>query len=248
MIMKKMIRFYVVAFMLMLASLPTEVLAADGTVKKEKTDGLVVYYPAFNSIDLACGSMPNGSNKRDIMCCAAAFTATIRDGFDHSNICGRHVSGGKYYNGTAAGACTGCFAYYADNGTWKFEMGAGRQTALKNAATRGGMGFSQAMIIFKGKAVVNVNLKKRNPVTPGNVSQYRALAEKNGRLCIVDAEKNMTYKTFVQKLVALGVSNAIYMDMGTGWNYSWYRDNNGKIVHIHSIRIPYTTNWIVFRK
>jgi len=43
-----------------------------------------------------------------------------------------------------------------------------------------------------------------------------------------------------------GVQEAIYLDMGSGWNYSWWRDNTGSAHEIHNRRIVYATNWITF--
>ena len=31
---------------------------------------------------------------------------------------------------------------------------------------------------------------------------------------------------------AYKVTHALYLDMGSGWNYAWYRDNNGKVKEI----------------
>ena len=38
------------------------------------------------------------------------------------------------------------------------------------------------------------------------------------------------------------------LDMGRGWNHSWYRDNKGTVVEIHPKTHSYTTNWLVFKK
>ena len=63
----------------------------------------------------------------------------------------------------------------------------------------------------------------------------------------------MTYESFVKWLTAYKVTRALYLDMGYGWNYAWYRDNDGKIKE----RFPesksatvfkYRTNWITFYK
>ena len=49
-------------------------------------------------------------------------------------------------------------------------------------------------------------------------------------------------------LVNIGVSEAIYLDMGTGWNYAWYRINDETIVGLHPKVHDYCTNWITFYK
>lgn len=58
----------------------------------------------------------------------------------------------------------------------------------------------------------------------------------------------MNYNDYVNALLDIGVTHALYLDMGGGWNYSYYRGNNGSVCFIHDKRIPYTTNWITFYK
>lgn len=82
---------------------------------------------------------------------------------------------------------------------------------------------------------------------------YRALCEKNGKLCIVESKKVMTYEFFVNCLNVLKVKHALYLDMGSGWNYAWYRDKEGKIIEQFpeskkSPNYKYRTNWITFYK
>ena len=47
-------------------------------------------------------------------------------------------------------------------------------------------------------------------------------------------------------LKKLGVKNAMYCDMGTGWNYSWYRKDDGTVKELFNVPGRYTTNWVVF--
>lgn len=43
------------------------------------------------------------------------------------------------------------------------------------------------------------------------------------------------------------VKHALYLDMGSGWNHAWYRDN-GKVVVLHPKTHNFCTNWITFYK
>ena len=60
----------------------------------------------------------------------------------------------------------------------------------------------------------------------------------------------MHFNEFMEELDRLGVTNAIYMDMGAGWNHSWWRDGKGKAHEIHPVadKSRYCTNWITFYK
>jgi hypothetical protein len=77
---------------------------------------------------------------------------------------------------------------------------------------------------------------------------YRTLAELNGNLCIIDSVNMMHFTQFMEELQRLGVTNALYMDMGAGWNYSWYRNAADKDVTLFGLPVPWSHNWVVFKK
>lgn len=77
------------------------------------------YYPDYSWIDLVCGKMPDKGEDSVILVCAAAYTVKCLDHFEHSNIIGNHVAGGKLYNGApmklekGAKVCyRGAFSFY----------------------------------------------------------------------------------------------------------------------------------------
>ncbi len=76
---------------------------------------------------------------------------------------------------------------------------------------------------------------------------YRALAELNGNLCIIDSVNMIHFTDFMDELKRIGVTNALYMDMGAGWNYSWYRNAAEKVVTLFGLPVPWSHNWVVFR-
>lgn len=211
-------------------------------IKTEFANGLIIYYPQYTNIDLVAEQMPNPKDQDVLMCCEAAFTGQLLDEFKHSNIAGNHVCKGKLFKGYGAKSNTGCFAFYADDHSWKFAMGKYNQH-IQAAADRGGMAFGQSMMIYNGviqKVVV--------PKKPTSKNEYRALAELNGILCIIDSDGIVEFQSFVQSLKNAGVKHALYLDMGAGWNFSYYRDNNNNINYIHRAKTKYATNWIVFKK
>jgi hypothetical protein len=203
-------------------------------------NGLIVYYPQFTSIDLVCGTMPSQQDTNVVFCAEAAFTHELLDEFDHSNIDGDHVSGGKRYKGAKCKDNSGAFAWFGDT-TWEFVNGEYSEL-LDSVAAAGGMGFGQAIIIHDGESI--------RPLWRDGVNQYRALCEKDGRLCIVDSRDEVTYERFVALLEAFAPTHALYMDMGAGWNHSWWRDSDGKVHEIHPVdkKSQYCTNWITFYK
>lgn len=204
----------------------------------ETTNDLIIYYPQYSDIDLVCGKMPEKTDTNVIFCCEAAFTGELLKVFKHSNIAGHHVSGGKFYRGYSCKPNTGCFVFYQN--TWKFLLH-NYAAELKSAANNGGMGFGQNMIIYNGKT--QPSFKKLN-----SKFQYRALCEYKGKLCVIDSKEIVSYASFISFLEQIKVTHALYLDMGRGWNHSWYRGNDGKVVEIHPKTHSYTTNWLVFKK
>ena len=216
----------------------------DGRFVKVDTMGnLVVYYPELSRIDLACGKMPEKNDSNVVLCAAAAFTGSYLNEFKHSNVASDHVSGGVRYDGYECEVNTGGFAYYGGS-EWEFVYG-DYSPAFDKAAEKGGMAYAQVMMINNGEVKQNYRV---NPKSTRDVNEFRALCELNGRLCMIDSKGFVNFRDFVADLAAAGVSHAIYMDMGEGWNYSWWRHSSGCAVEIHEVESGYTTNWITFYK
>lgn len=96
------------------------------------------------------------------------------------------------------------------------------------------------MMVHQGGRV-----KTTRPLTNRNL--FRALCEKDSKLCVIDATEIKPFGDFIDSLIAVGVTEAIYIDMGHGWNYSWYRERIGdEAVFIHSAYLECATNWLVF--
>lgn len=209
-------------------------------VRVERHDSLTVYYPDFTRIDLVTGRMPSKDEKGVIFCCAAAFTGEKLKEFRHSNIAGNHVSGGEYHTGFKCGPNNGVFTWTASGG-WRFYNYSHKNSVapLKEAATKGGMGFCQSLLFHNGKQF-------KGCFKPERANQYRALCEIGGKLCIVDCTRSLPFGSFMDGLRKLGVKSAMYCDMGYGWNYSWYREDDGKVKEIFPVPGQYTTNWVTF--
>ena len=207
-------------------------------------NGLIAYYPQFSRIDLMCGKMPSQQDTSVIFCAEAAFTHEILDEFAHSNIDGDHVSAGKRYKGAKCEDNSGAFAWFGDT-TWEFINGEYSEL-LDSVAAAGGMGFGQAIIIHEGESIRPLWREKYDDKS----THYRALCEKDGRLCIVDSRDEVSYEKFVALLEDFAPRHALYMDMGAGWNHSWWRDETGKVHEIHPVadKSRYCTNWITFYK
>ena len=218
----------------------TATTAAPVMIDDTTVEGLIAYYPQFSRIDLVCEKMPGQQDTSIVFCAEAAFTHELLEEFAHSNIDGDHVSGGKRFTGAKCKDNSGAFAWFGDS-TWEFVNGEYNEL-LDSVAAAGGMGFGQAIIIHEGESI--------RPLWRDGVAQFRALCEKDGRLCIVDSRDTVPYERFVAMLEEFAPRHALYMDMGAGWNHSWWRDADGKVHEIHPVaeKSRYCTNWITFYK
>jgi hypothetical protein len=218
------------------------ILANKGyAVTVETTFNLNVYYPEYSKIDLVCGQMPKSTDKSVEFCCEAAFTGELLAEFKHSNIADNHICNGVMKKGYRCKTNTGGFVW--GKGKWKFM----RKVDYPKDANGWNMGFCQLLIIYNAQTRP-IGSKMRNKRTI-----YRALCERNGKLCVIESKKVMAYEDFVKYLVEFKVKHALYLDMGGGWNYAWYRDKSGKMIERfpESKRSPnyrYRTNWITFYK
>ena len=210
-------------------------------VTVKTTANFNVYYPEYSKIDLVCGQMPKAAQKDVEFCCEAAFTGELLTEFKHSNIADNHICNGVMKKGYRCKANTGGFVW--GKGKWKFM----RKADYPTEANGYNMGFCQ-MLIIKDGSTRPIGAKMKN-----NKNIYRALCEKDGKLCIIESKKKMAYEFFVKCLSDYKVTHALYLDMGRGWNYAWYRDKKGnvEVLHPESKMAPsykYRTNWITFYK
>jgi len=219
------------------SSMPAEqILPQDQTVIYN-TGTVYVIFPEYTGIDLVCENRPSKSDDSITWCSAAAFQHTVSLQFTQENVEGDHAVNGTLYespynkDGFAAFVFSeGEFSFAFDNAT----------EAVKEAAEKGGSGFMQFGLIQDGETVMNFDRPRARC--------YRTLAELNGNVCIIDSVNMLHFDEFMEELHRLGVTNALYMDMGAGWNYSWYRAATGKVVTLFGLPVPWSHNWVVFRK
>ena len=219
------------------SSLPIrEILPGDKTVVYN-TGTVYVIFPEYSQIELACEKRPSKSDAAITWCSGAAFQHTVSLGFTQENVEGDHaVKGALYespYNKDSYAAFT-----FAD-GKFSFSFDHPSQ-AIRDAAGAGGSGFMQFGLIRDGETVMNINRPRARC--------YRTLAELNGNLCIIDSVNMLHFEDFMAELHRLGVTNALYMDMGAGWNYSWFRNAFGRVITLFGLPVPWSHNWIVFKK
>lgn len=191
-------------------------------------------------LEMVCGEIPSPENDTIILAFAGAFTGTEFDK-GHANVAGDHVAGGKRFKGYRCKRNTGAFTWSSTSGP-QFNYN-DYSSALDCAAQGGGMGFTQEMMIHNGKAV-----KTTRPL--GNRNVFRALClDSNNQLALYESQGIVTFGNFIDALLYLGVKEALYTDMGQGWNYCFYRVNQSEKSpkYLHSTSLRYASNFIVIK-
>ena len=201
------------------------------------TGTVYVIFPEYTGIELVCGKRPSKSDKSITWCSGAAFQHTVSLGFTQENVEGDHAVSGEYYESPYNKTNFAAFTFFDGDYGFEFED---TTDAIKSAADAGGSGFMQFALIRDGKPVMNFDRPRARC--------YRALAELNGHVCIIDSVNMLHFDEFMEELQRLRVTNAVYMDMGAGWNYSWYRNAADKVITLFGLPVPWSHNWVVFRK
>lgn len=200
-----------------------------------QTDSLYIIFPQYSDVELVCGKRPKKSDKSITWCSGAAFQHELRLDFSQENVEGYHACSGEYYDSPYIHDECGAFVIY--DGEYRFEFD-NPEEAIKEAAANGGSGFMQFGIIRDGEKIYSFSRTRC----------YRTLAQLNGELCIIDSKEMMNFEDYIKELQKLDVTNALYMDMGAGWNYSWYRKNDGRAKVLFNLPVPWSHNWVVFKK
>ncbi len=191
-------------------------------------------------MDMACGEIPSPENDSIVLAFAGAFTGTEFDK-GHVNVAGDHVAGGTRFNGYRCKRNTGAFTWSAMSGSQFFYKD--YSSALDRAAKEGGMGFAQELMIHDGAKVPTTR-----PL--GNKNVFRALClDSDNQLALYESQGIVTFGNFIDALLSQKVREALYTDMGQGWNYCFYRINQSdkSPQYLHSTSLPYASNFITIK-
>ncbi len=201
------------------------------------TGTVYVFFPEYREVELVCKDRPSKGDESITWCSGAAFQHTVSLGFTQENVEGDHAVKGTLYESPYNKDSYAAFVFAQGKYSFAFDDPAG---AVRRAAEAGGSGFMQFGLIRNGETVMLVDRPRARC--------YRALAELNGHLCVIDSVNMLLFEDFMAELQRLQVTNALYMDMGAGWNYSWYRNAADRVVTLFSLPVPWSHNWVVFRK
>ena len=219
----------------------------------DTTANLITYDITNCRLDLACGQMPDTTQENVILCAAAAFTGKCLDTFEHTNILGQHISQATLYNGYTEDKDGIPFEQRYALFVWKGIDNQGNMLEkgfyqlpndllLEQVVEQSGMAFTQHWVIKDAQLFIPV-------IQPlERVEHFRSICQKDNRFVVIANIEPITYQQYLDALLAFGVENALYMDMGTGWNHSFYRDADNQLHILHPKTHSYPTNWLVVYK
>ena len=211
--------------------------------------GLRLYYPSISAIGFQVGEEPDTAVSSICFSCAASYTGRTIYGHPtsplHIDVAGNHVEEGVLYQGYECPNNTGGFVWYPyPDSSWKIVD---RNEYLNRLSQDSlpGISFQQELLIHDGEI--------QQFVRKDRATLYRALCNLDGQLCIIDGTREHMLVSFVDLLKNIGVSDALYLDMGD-WSYSWYRDypedvEGSKVTIIQEKpdgRPYYGSNWLIF--
>ena len=236
-----------------------DVFISSEYVEVQSTSHLDLFYPQFSDMRFFVGNLSELKDDDDIIfCCGAAFTGARKFSSEYSNVAGPYVSDGILYEGYDCPYNTGAFVY--SKGDWEF-IGDSLYSRMEQVSLDGGMGFSQIMCKpdayvrdMEENVIFSIGDYRLYTSMEGNIffrsrkHRYRALCEKEGRLCIAQMQMPSTYRSFKKALEDAGISKAIYLDVGLGWSYGWYRVDADEIQEIGLKIHPFISNWLLFLK
>lgn len=219
----------------------------------DTTQHLMVYDITHCRLDLACAQMPDTTNENIILCTAAAFTGQCVDYFEHTNILGSHISNASLYDGYTENKDGIPYEERYTLFVWKGFNNLGQMlekgfyslpndNLLAQAAKQGGMAFTQHWVI-QDKQIFSPAIQPLD-----RTEHFRSLCKKADRFMVIANQQPMPYQEYLNLLLAFGVEDAIYMDMGSGWNHSFYRDAHNRLHILHPKTHDFCTNWLVVYK
>lgn len=199
--------------------------------------------PSTTLITMADSVIPEINDSAIALCVEAAFTGELLPEFKSTNVAGDYVIDGIFHKGYKCKANTGFLCTV--NGHPFISSSDNVKEWVDKTVASGATLFQQILIVQNCKDVY-----KGTPIKPATKNIYRAACiMRDGNFAVIQSEKSLPLKDFIASLIKLGVSDALYLDMGTGWNYGWYRETSDRpAVKLFEARTPYQTNWLIIKK
>lgn len=219
---------------------------ANGTAIKVSLDSAnghdyVVLTPqAGTKVDFSI-TRPDINDQNVCLAVAAAFT-----GDDLTSICGDHVVAGKRLKGYDDVTATGHLLINGATSQISIALNSSLEADMATAVSSGGHLLQQCLVVEDGKPH-----PERIPAAiierKAHIIFRAACLMADGTFAIVQGGDDQYSHEFVEGLAAIGVTQAVYLDMGT-WAYGWYRTDDGSApveLAQHFDNTAHQSNWLV---
>ena len=102
--------------------------------------------------------------------------------------------------------------------------------------------------LFQQWHLIEKNKIRENPF-PRLKLQMRVIAKIKNETFIIESNSKIKSELFISTLISMGVSDAVYLDMGS-WSEGWYKDSDNKIISIgiEKSNTNRQTNWVLFHQ
>ncbi|MGM9801819.1 MAG: hypothetical protein ACI309_05870 [Candidatus Limisoma sp.] len=223
---------------------PADTLVTVSKISVQSTDFIKMQMNFDKAyINMADSVIPSEADPTIGICVEAAFTGELLPEFKSSNVAGNYVIDGELHKGYKCKANTGFL--YADKSTFAISSSQHCSKWIKKAQTSKGCLFQQMLLVKAG-----ANVYQGKPIRRSSANIYRSACKmKDGSFAVIQSKTALSLEQFIKSLIAMGVQDALYLDMGSGWNYGWYRTTTDSApVRLFNYRSPYQTNWLVIKR
>ena len=211
------------------------------SVEKKKTRSgynYTIFYKTNFKIDVSL-KRPEKTDNNILLCIAGAFTDLQNYSAD-----GLYIDNGKVLNKNKINHTLGGAIKIIDGDCEIFPTKKGKllnDSLINFIVAKKGSLFQQIQMIEKGSGAKYKDVK---------LFQRRAIVKlKGNKTAIIESYENITLSAFTTDMLELGVTDALYTDMGA-WDEGWYRDpSDNKIITIGRMKMQTDKqcNWVVFK-
>ena len=198
--------------------------------------------PETAVVTFADAVIPSLNDSSVALCVEAAFNGQLLKEFQSSNVSGDYMIDGVLHKGYRTPVNTG-FLATVDGVPFISSVSDYRQWLNETHSNTTCM-FHQVLLVKDGQYVYS-----GRPIKPTSRNIYRAACIlDDGSFVVIQSKAVVQLRQFILSLMQLGVSDALYLDMGGGWNYGWYRETTQSMsVELFKNKTPYQTNWLVVK-
>ena len=232
---------FIVTFPFLMSAFKTEKISGnDLKIENKKTRSgynYTIFYKNNFKLDVSL-TRPEKTDNKILLCIPGAYTD-----LQSYTVDGLYIDNGKVLNKNKINYTLGGAIKISEGECEIFPTNKGKlltDSLINFVVAKKGSLFQQIQMIEKGVGAKYKDVR---------LFQRRAIVKlTNNKTAIVESYENITLATFTNDLLELGVTDALYTDMGA-WDEGWYRNpTDNKIITIGRMKTQTDkqSNWVVF--